>query len=440
MSTAGEQPSVGRESFASEKEAQRAYLLAGRVFLPNTAVSTRELFSGRKRQITLVLDSINQTGLHAVIFGERGVGKTSLANIVQPLLEVLQEDAEDKTIVVKVNSHASDSFSEAWRRAFGELTVAIPRMGFKPTNGHANLADACFGDAEISIDDVRRSLSDMGESVFVFDEFDRMPDRGRHAFTDLIKTLSDFAIPSTIVLVGVASTIDLLIADHESITRAITQVPMPRMASDELRSILTTGSQKLGMTFDESAAQLIVKMSQGLPHYTHLVGQHSVRAACNRMSCFVTDDDVTDSLQEVVARARQSVTTKFANAIRSAHKDALYDKVLLACAITASRSIDELGYFQPASVVGPLKAIMPDKEVQIATFSNHLSDFCEAKRGPVLERTGQKRNYRYRFIDPLLPPFVIINGLFAGTVDNATVTRFVKILEHRASNGQMQLF
>ena len=91
MSTASEQPGEISDHFTSEEDAQKAYYRAGRVFLPNTAVSTRALFSGRKRQITLVVDSINQVGLHAVIFGERGVGKTSLANIVQPLLEAVQD-------------------------------------------------------------------------------------------------------------------------------------------------------------------------------------------------------------------------------------------------------------------------------------------------------------------------------------------------------------
>ena len=55
---------------------------AGKVFTPAVPVSERELFSGRIDQLRRVFDAINQHGQHAIIFGERGVGKTSLANII----------------------------------------------------------------------------------------------------------------------------------------------------------------------------------------------------------------------------------------------------------------------------------------------------------------------------------------------------------------------
>ena len=416
--------------FASTDDAQRTSLQVGKVFMPNTAISTRELFSGRKRQITLLLDAINETGLHAVIFGERGVGKTSLANIVRPLLEFLDEDfgADQKRTVVKVNSHASDTFSDAWRRALGELSVPDEQMGFRPTgNAHTSLADAWFSDSDINIDGVRRLLLQLGNSVFVFDEFDRMPKTGAQAFTDLIKTLSDFAVPSTIVLVGVAGTVDALVADHESITRAISQISMPRMNPEELRDILAKGEDQLGMKFERDAADFVVKMSQGLPHYTHLIGQHAVRVACGRESRIITQDDVRESFQEAAARAQQTIRHQFTLATRSAHKDALYGRILLACAITASRSIDELGYFQPVSLVEPLQSILPNREIQIATFSNHLRDFCETKRGPILERTGQQRSFRYRFCNPLMPPFVIMSGLSNALIDVATVDALIKM-------------
>jgi hypothetical protein len=84
---------------------------------------------------------------------------------------------------------------------------------------------------------------------------------------------------------------------------------------------------------------------------------------------------------------------------------------MLACAITASTNTDELGYFQPANVVEPLESVLPDRRVEIATFNKHLADFCDGKRGPILQRTGQERAFRYRFRNPLMPPYVILKGL-----------------------------
>lgn len=125
--------------------------------------------------------------------------------------------------------------------------------------------------------------------------------------------------------------------------------------------------------------------------------------------------DVFSALKEAVKQAEQTVTQKHSKATHSSHKDALYKHVLLACALTAAQSHDALGYFNPGSVVEHLASIM-GKDVEIATFSNHLREFCQPKRGGILERDGQPRSYRYRFHDPLVVPFVFMDAVATGLV------------------------
>ena len=76
---------------------------------------------------------------------------------------------------------------------------------------------------------------------------------------------------------------------------------------------------------------------------------------------------------------------------------------------------EALGYFNPGAVGEPLRAIL-DGDVQIATFKTRVSEFCQAKRGEVLERTGQERAYRFRFHNPLLVPFVFLDAVAHGLV------------------------
>jgi hypothetical protein len=59
-----------------------------------------------------------------------------------------------------------------------------------------------------------------------------------------------------------------------------------------------------------------------------------------------------------------------------------------------------LGFFTSSDVRKPLERIRK-KAVQIASFSGHLEEFCEAKRGAVLEKKGDTRKVRYRFTDAL---------------------------------------
>jgi len=145
-----------------------------------------------------------------------------------------------------------------------------------------------------------------------------------------------------------------------------------------------------------------------------LIGLHAVRSAASRLSLTqVERDDVFDALKKSIKQAEQTVTEKHSMAIHSSQSNALYRHVLLACALAAARSHDSLGYFIPSAVVGPLEEILK-KPVSIATFTNHLRDFCDEKRGSVLERDGQPWGYRYRFRDPLLVPFVFMDGVEAG--------------------------
>src|SRR5262245_31924661 len=108
----------------STQEAEQLIIKAGQVFQPRAPINNRDLFSGRWEQLKAVADAVNQSGLHIVIFGERGVGKTSLANVIDPLLAVMEEEqaapgvTPKGRLVVKVNANHGDSFSDIWKRAF----------------------------------------------------------------------------------------------------------------------------------------------------------------------------------------------------------------------------------------------------------------------------------------------------------------------------------
>ena len=91
--------------------------------------------------------------------------------------------------------------------------------------------------------------------------------------------MSDHAVNATVVLVGVADSVDELIAAHASVERALSQILMPRMTRGELTKVVTRGLDTLGMKIDQPAMNRITSLSQGLPHYAHLVAQQSALEA-----------------------------------------------------------------------------------------------------------------------------------------------------------------
>jgi DNA-binding NtrC family response regulator len=56
--------------------AQVRAIEAGTVFTPSAPINDKALFAGRIDQVRQVMDAVSQRGRHAVIYGERGVGKT----------------------------------------------------------------------------------------------------------------------------------------------------------------------------------------------------------------------------------------------------------------------------------------------------------------------------------------------------------------------------
>src|SRR5438132_13610236 len=64
---------------------QTRYRYIGQIntsFTPGAPIDSRELFAGREKQVDRVISIIFQKGSHPVLFGERGVGKTSLTNTI----------------------------------------------------------------------------------------------------------------------------------------------------------------------------------------------------------------------------------------------------------------------------------------------------------------------------------------------------------------------
>lgn len=76
------------------------------VFTPFSPVRKSELLSGRETEISSILSTINTPGQHALIYGNRGIGKSSLANVISELAK----DSLNYSIHIKKCS-SKDSFT-----------------------------------------------------------------------------------------------------------------------------------------------------------------------------------------------------------------------------------------------------------------------------------------------------------------------------------------
>ena len=76
------------------------------------------------------------------------------------------------------------------------------------------------------------------------------------SLADTIKALSDQLPNATIVLIGVADDVEQLVAEHQSIERALVQIHMPRMSTDELSEIIVNGLTGARVRIDADALKI----------------------------------------------------------------------------------------------------------------------------------------------------------------------------------------
>lgn len=395
-----------------------------KAFLPSVPVSENTLFAGRIEQIRRIMSTVNQPGQHAIVYGERGVGKTSLANILSSRIGA--SPGEPLPLTPRVTCDSTDDFTSIWTKLFEQIEVIKRKQAAGFTTGPLiEMMEPAYQAGQIpeviKPDTVRRLLTDLGErqpTIVIFDEFDRISNqRARRAMADTIKVMSDHDVPATIILVGVADTVDDLLAEHKSIERATVQIKMPRMFDNELHEILEKGTLMAGLTIADDVKEEIAKLSQGLPHYTHLLGLHAGHVAVDRKSLQIQHRDLRPAIERAVSQSQSSLVEAYRVAVSSPQKDNLYASVLLACALADS---DRFGYFAAADVREPLTRIV-GRHHEIPAFARHLKAFCEASHGPILKKSGERRRFRYRFVNPLMQPFVIMQGILEGHVDTASL-------------------
>lgn len=383
--------------------------LVAEAFRPAAPIDRRGLFSGRTDEIAELFSVVAQPGQHAVIYGERGVGKTSLATVVSELL------GGSGVLTVRATCDSSDDFASVWRKALSEISVnrTAEAFGFGSAVKESSLSGAALlGQDPVTPHDVLRALGSVSQETklaVVIDEFDRLGSSGgpaRALFADTIKTLSDRVLEATVVVVGVADDVSELIREHRSVERALVQIRMPRMSREELAEIATRGVESARMSIGKASVTRITALSQGLPHYTHLLTQLAAQAALADRRAAVNARDVDAAVARAVDRAQQSVTEAYYRA--TAGDGDARRRVLLACALADE---DDFGFFSADDLGEPLGRIGGESG---ESLQEDLLELARAES--VLQRRHEAGADRFRFVNPLLQPYVLMRGLSDGIV------------------------
>lgn len=371
-----------------------ARLLLRDLFTPAQPVTQRNRFAGRLDVLANLIEIIEEQRSHVVVYGERGIGKTSLMHILADL-------ARESQYLVIYESCGSDSrFDEIFRSALRSIPLlylsTLSPMAAEAeakANFSSQLPDGSFNARELS-----ELLSRVVGTriIIILDEYDRTEDpQFRRSVAELIKNLSDRAARVQLVLAGVASNLQELIGYIPSVRRNIVGLPMPRMTGAEVRSLIGVGETGAGINFEDRVTSMIELLANGSPYLVRLLSHHASMKAVDAGRLTVEIGDIRQALDKAVDEAEMRVDALGARGLDRFIKD---EKAAFVAAVARAATTPD-GWFSESDITDNLPAALSGLDVK--------SEFEGLTRiGRILDVNREIEPTRYRFVDEALPVYL----------------------------------
>lgn len=284
-------------------------------FTPNGPVH-RDMFAGRVTEIDAIDRALTQTAAgnptHILLLGERGIGKTSLLNVVDLFARggFAWRDVKHDFLVVTVSLSGSLCLADfaltlknAIQRELDKVrpnTATLKRIwafvsrfeaagvSFRKEQSETNSA-LIIQEFTHSIADTIKSLKDGSlldtiskeGLVIIIDEADRASDELR--LGSFLKNLTEFLARERLnnilfVVSGLPSARTILSDDHESSLRLFQEFMLKPLSPKETEEVIDRGlkesEEKSGnaVTITPEAQRLIYMYSEGYPHFVQQIG------------------------------------------------------------------------------------------------------------------------------------------------------------------------
>ena len=398
------------DPFGLQREGRIKSSKVREVFTPHLPINSQNLFWGRQHEVQKLIEHINTPGQHALLYGDRGVGKSSLANIAAKLL--ISRLIKGKFYEKRCDSN--DTFETILQKPLKEVGLdiyATTRLASHEQSGQAGLklpvAEAGISSKRIQTDHTKAPILSpsfvaeqllKAEGLLLIDEADALknPD-DKKRLAELIKLLSDNGSGFKLLIVGIAETAEQLTGGHASVQRCLKETKLGRMRGDELSLIITEGGKRLGLEFETQVVQKIVRLSAGYPHFTQLLALKCAEEAVANGKKRITSDDLQSALSAAVEDAEGTLRRVYDTAARSYNTD-MY-RVILQAAAHLGR--DEFSAGQLRSAIEKITS----EAIAQQGLNNYLNRLISDDGSTILVR---KSKGIYKFSDPRMPSFIKI--------------------------------
>jgi hypothetical protein len=253
-------------------------------FSPGHPIDSLEHLKGREAQVSQILRNLDSPGRQVFIFGDRGVGKTSLAKTTALMAPGYNFDP------VYVACDREGNFFQLAAAIIDELAGRMDQSVEKTAATKRSLLLKVLG-RESSSSETRvypefSSLSQFVQAlkalthsapkppIIVIDELERFEiEHDKALLADLVKRISDDKINVSIIVCGIAASLTELIGIHPSAERSFSPIELKPLRHNNLWEIINSASSAFKVNIPEGLVKRIGMISDGFPYYTQLIGE-----------------------------------------------------------------------------------------------------------------------------------------------------------------------
>ena len=384
---------------------------------PTSPIQSQEHLFGRERQMEMVEQALYAPGRSVFIYGDRGVGKTSLAQTAaychqsashNPILLACDPRSTFAGVMSSAIRQLSDARSE--RSVTTTHKGAIGYRGFG-ISGERTTHEGIVPRIQTATDlnEIVTELLEVGagrgneNAVIVIDEFDRIADDvERTHFADFIKQIGDQRVPIRFVFCGVAGSMQKLLGAHASCYRYLDGIELKTLTWDARYEIIDNVAKALGVRVEDRPRYRIAAISDGFPHFIHRMCEQLFWQMFNDpLPCEVP---TAGHYQEAVVRSVQGIEQHLMQTYEQAvMKDAQgYEQVLWAVADHSDMTRNIEGIYQSyLNIMGN-----DDDGVEVLdrqTVVRRLSALKGSSCGSIL---ASARSGWYRFSESMMRGYV----------------------------------
>lgn len=360
-------------------------------------------------------ERIAESGRQIVLYGDTGVGKTSLVEHVcrtneiefvrvecgQPLTEMLQEALALAGIAEERAEWRTIKTGRGGTR--GDAAIVYSRWEREDTDTTSGRSYAASMQTT-----ARVALTEAGVRVLFLDNFENVRAReyGSALATEIAQLMKSFADHGgvKVVVAGIPAESEQLLLLDEATARRTAEIEVPRMTDEELDEILQKGEARLGVTFDSDCRAMILRYSDGFPYYTHLLALHATRAALAGGENRVMVSHFQEALDAVLEDADLSLRRAYADAAETTGKVKVRKSIMQAM---AGQEKSELTFRE---IRLAFQRVHPEYESLDSINFINVGLGALVDRYRVLQSRGIKKSSdrTYRFLNPLMRTYVLL--------------------------------